>query len=238
MYGGNGGPNGMRVWNNLADARAGTAARGTTFYQDAQGQYVERWSVPAGAEDVARGIVDNAQHDYGPSYADVTNDNFSQLMTTYIAKYGADSSNFQGPGEAAAGLGLAGSLIKQDVSAVDGVALVNGRVPINSKYAGQMYPTDSLSPELQAKYPLGVQFTPQGFPNFTPYAKAEAEIDGLTGNYGVDAAMANKAVGLQSTPQGYVWHHVEDGNTMQLIPQDLHNAVRHTGGAAVIKGGN
>ncbi|WP_345817670.1 HNH endonuclease (plasmid) [Paraburkholderia sp. PREW-6R] len=228
----------MRVWNSLADAQAGTAARGTTFYQDAAGQYVEQWAVPAGAEDTARSIVDNAKYNYGPSYADVTNDNLGQLMSTYIGKYGADSSNFQGPGEAAAGLGLAGSLLKQDTSAADGIVLVNGRVPINSKYAGQLYPSDGLSPELQAKYPNGVQFTPQGFPNFSPYAKAEVEVDGLTGNYGTDAAMANQAVGLPSTPQGYVWHHVEDGNTMQLIPQDLHNAVRHTGGAAVIKGGN
>lgn len=35
--------------------------------------------------------------------------------------------------------------------------------------------------------------------------------------------------------RGYTWHHVEDGRTMQLIPQRLHNAVRHTGGCAVIK---
>lgn len=35
--------------------------------------------------------------------------------------------------------------------------------------------------------------------------------------------------------KGYTWHHVEDGRTMQLIPQRLHNAVRHTGGCAIIK---
>jgi A nuclease of the HNH/ENDO VII superfamily with conserved WHH len=34
---------------------------------------------------------------------------------------------------------------------------------------------------------------------------------------------------------GYVWHHVEDGETLMLIPKDLHNAVRHTGGSAVIR---
>ncbi|MCA8389444.1 hypothetical protein LGN11_27480 [Burkholderia multivorans] len=83
VYGGNGGPNGMRVWNSLADAQAGTAARGTTFYQDAQGQYVEQWKVPAGAEDIARSIVDNAKFYNGPSYANVTTDNLGQLMSTY-----------------------------------------------------------------------------------------------------------------------------------------------------------
>ncbi|WP_256979705.1 filamentous hemagglutinin N-terminal domain-containing protein [Burkholderia sp. AU16741] len=116
VYGANGGPNGMRVWGSLADAQANTAARGTTFYKDAQGQYVEQWKVPVGAEDVARSVVDNAAYSYGPGYADVTKDNLGQLMSTYIAKFGADTSNFQGLGEGAAGLGLAGTLGKKNAS--------------------------------------------------------------------------------------------------------------------------
>ncbi|CAM2179042.1 filamentous hemagglutinin [Burkholderia latens] len=116
VYGANGGSNGMRVWDSLADAQANTAARGTTFYKDAQGQYVEQWKVPAGAEDVARSIVDNAAYSHGPGYADVTKDNLSQLMSTYIAKFGSDTSNFQGLGESAAGLGLAGTLGKKNAS--------------------------------------------------------------------------------------------------------------------------
>jgi len=116
VYGANGGPNGMRVWGSLADAQANTAARGTTFYKDAQGQYVEQWKVPAGAEDVARSVVDNAAYSYGPGYADVTKDNLGQLMSTYIAKFGADTSNFQAWGEGAAGLGLAGTLGKKNAS--------------------------------------------------------------------------------------------------------------------------
>ncbi|WP_230946389.1 beta strand repeat-containing protein [Burkholderia vietnamiensis] len=129
VYGGNGGPNGMRVWNSLADAQADTAARGTTYYRDAQGQYVEQWKVPVGAEDVARGLVDNAMKTYGPSYAGVTRDNLGQLMSTYIAQFGADTSNFQGLGEGAAGLGLAGSLIRKEVSTLTPVeAAVGGTV--------------------------------------------------------------------------------------------------------------
>ena len=45
-------------------------------------------------------------------------------------------------------------------------------------------------------HPSGVRFTEQGFPDFSPYSKAEVEIEGLTGNYAEDAAVANKAVGL------------------------------------------
>jgi hypothetical protein len=116
-----------------------------------------------------------------------------------------------------------------------GVQSVGGRAPINSRYAGQTYPIGSLPRELQVKYPNSVKFTARGFPDFSPYKVAEVRLEGLSGNYGNDAALANKAVGIKSTPQGYVWHHVEDGETMQLIPQDLHNAVRHTGGSAVIR---
>ncbi|CAE6874261.1 hypothetical protein R75465_08498 [Paraburkholderia aspalathi] len=117
----------------------------------------------------------------------------------------------------------------------NGVPLVNGRAPINSKYAGQTYSAENFSPELQAKYPNGVKFNLQGFPDFSPYAKVSTEIQGLTGDYRIDEALANKKIGLDKTPEGYVWHHVEDAQTMLLIPKDLHNAVRHTGGSAILK---
>lgn len=104
------------------------------------------------------------------------------------------------------------------------MATVGGGKPINSQYAGQTHPS-------------GVKFNERGFRGFSPHARAQVELDGLTGNYAKDALAANKAVGLDRTPSGYVWHHVEDGRTMQLIPQDIHNAARHTGGAAVIRHG-
>jgi ABC-type transport system involved in multi-copper enzyme maturation permease subunit len=62
-------------------------------------------------------------------------------------------------------------------------------------------------------------------------------IPNLTGDYATDAALANERAGYSSTPPGYVWHHVENCVTMQLIPQAVHDAVRHTGGAAVIAHG-
>jgi len=116
------------------------------------------------------------------------------------------------------------------------IRLVNGRAPINSKYAGGTYPVGKLPPSLQGKYPNSVQFKSNGFPDFSPYASKEVQIEGLTGKYRIDARMANQAVGFKSTPSGYTWHHLEDGQTMQLVPSDLHNAVRHTGGAAVLNG--
>ncbi|WP_160060588.1 RHS repeat-associated core domain-containing protein [Psychromonas sp. L1A2] len=109
-----------------------------------------------------------------------------------------------------------------DVTKSGGVKLINGRKPINSKYVGKTHPS-------------GVKFNEQGFPDFSPHAKAQVDIKGLTGNYAKDAAMANKAVGLKSTPSGHVWHHVENAKTMQLVSKDIHNAARHTGGAAILR---
>lgn len=101
------------------------------------------------------------------------------------------------------------------------IPTIRGRIPINSRYAGQIHPS-------------GIKFTSQGFPDFSPHAIAQVEIDGLTGRYAKDAALANKAISLKKTPAKYVWHHVEDGKTMQLVPKRIHK-IRHTGGSAVIR---
>ena len=105
---------------------------------------------------------------------------------------------------------------------------------INKKYAGQTY---YLSDDLAKKYPNGVKFTNDGFPDFNPYSKAKVKVEGLKGNTSSDFTSANKAMGLKSTPSGYTWHHVEDGRTLMLVPTDLHQTVRHTGGAALIRKG-
>ena len=118
-----------------------------------------------------------------------------------------------------------------------GIQQINGRNPINSSYAGRVYDGPRWTSDLAAKYPDGVRFSDAGFPDFSPYSRARVQFDDLTGVYATDAAAANRALNLSGTPSGHVWHHVEDGSTMILIPQDIHNAVRHTGGAAVIRGG-
>ncbi|NNM87189.1 MAG: hypothetical protein HKL95_01585, partial [Phycisphaerae bacterium] len=53
---------------------------------------------------------------------------------------------------------------------------VGGRMPINNKYAGKVYPLDKLPADLQRKYPNGIQFKPNGFPDYSPYSKAEVRI--------------------------------------------------------------
>jgi RHS repeat-associated protein len=128
--------------------------------------------------------------------------------------------------EAALSVAGSGNAVADANEASEEMALVmiNGRLPINSGYAGGTHPT-------------GVPFTAAGFPDFSSYAVAEVRVTGLTGNNTKDAALANQATGLPKTPAGYTWHHVEDGKTMQLVPTSVHQPVGHTGGAAVIRNG-
>jgi A nuclease of the HNH/ENDO VII superfamily with conserved WHH len=113
---------------------------------------------------------------------------------------------------------------------------VNGRSPINSTYAGKTY---SISATLQQKYNVtGVAFSAAGFPNFAPFAIKSVTPAGLTGDRANDNKLANKAAGYTVQPANTVWHHVEDCMTMQLLPLDIHGAVRHTGGAAIIQSGS
>jgi hypothetical protein len=132
--------------------------------------------------------------------------------------------------------GLGSAKIKVTRLAPDGTEIlpIGGRFPINSKYAGTIMPASALPPKLRAKYPNGVKFTSDGFPDFSPYAIKTVKPKALTGNRGIDENKANASAGLSATPPNCTWHHHEDGVTMQLVPADLHDAVRHTGGAAVI----
>ncbi len=93
------------------------------------------------------------------------------------------------------------------------------------------------------KYPEGVYFDKNGYPRFERYivngGNVTFEPGKLTGVYNTDAALANKAMGWSETPPGCVWHHVEDGRTLILLPQDLHSVrfggMAHNGGSSIIK---
>jgi len=81
----------------------------------------------------------------------------------------------------------------------------------------------------------------RGFARFEPYIYVdesgrtyEVELDKITGD-DRDDYKANKAMGIKDKPDGYTWHHLEDAKTLILVPEDLHDAVKHTGGRAVNK---
>jgi hypothetical protein len=115
--------------------------------------------------------------------------------------------------------------------------LPSGRLPGNFEHAGKQFPMDRLPPAIREKYPNGVHFTQDGFPDFGPYATHTVKFDppGFQGNHGSDFTDAFRMAG-NSPNRDYTWHHHQDGTTMQYVPTDLHNAVRHAGGVAIARG--
>lgn len=132
---------------------------------------------------------------------------------------------------------IRGNLIKEFIEQYE----ANGNTIRNkAAYAGKiMEPTGDLAKIIKGKYG-DILMTEIGSPVFDKYAVARIVTDGLTGaNGGMDdIAKANLLHhGTQDTPLGYTWHHLEDGKTMILIPSDLHEAYRHTGGADFLREG-
>ncbi|ATB40253.1 hypothetical protein CYFUS_005701 [Cystobacter fuscus] len=71
-------------------------------------------------------------------------------------------------------------------------------------------------------------------------AKVEIQLS-PTGDRNADFINARQAMAEKlgqdkfKEPDGWTWHHKEDGTTMELIPSDLHNNVPHSGGVSIAK---
>jgi filamentous hemagglutinin len=111
---------------------------------------------------------------------------------------------------------------------------VAGRLPRNHEFAGGEFPREQLPAKYRDK---GLRFKRTGYPDFEPHAmtlpngRKTVRIE-MTGARDADVTLANKAAKLEETPEGYIWHHVEDEGTMMLVPRELHQSVGHTGGMA------
>lgn len=94
---------------------------------------------------------------------------------------------------------------------------------------------------------------PNGYPDFSEYTHPTippVEIDVASPkNPQADFKAANEKAGLSKDsdppvpainkpPDGYTWHHHEDGKTMILVDEDIHREFRHIGGQATINGKN
>jgi len=111
------------------------------------------------------------------------------------------------------------------------------RKPLNyDEYANRTYHFENQKQceKLKQKYPDGIKYDAEGYPDFSPHALKSVEID-MKGNYTTDYAKANAAAGYSETPDNYTWHHHQDKKTMQLVPTDLHRNVPHTGGVSLKK---
>ncbi|WP_331979601.1 HNH endonuclease [Ohtaekwangia sp.] len=144
------------------------------------------------------------------------------------------------------------------------VKKIGGRFPINAQdYAGKNYSFDInrniplqkqfkndipsevklLYQELYKKYPDGVDFDVYGYPRFEKYTvivngkKAEVKVK-TKGNRDEDFSKADDLMKINKqyrTLNRLTWHHLEDTETMILLPMDLHSEVKHSGGVSVEK---
>lgn len=119
--------------------------------------------------------------------------------------------------------------------------------PPNAAYAGQV--VHFPDPVRAARYPAGVRVDEGGFPDFSPYARAAAEIAEPPEGFGVDElrltdfVSANAAssaaghelwdtVGRVATPHGWTWHHEVRSRRLLLVPVEVKALLRHHGGLA------
>lgn len=118
--------------------------------------------------------------------------------------------------------------------------LPSGKLPSNWHYAGKVYDGDRWTADLKRKYPDGVRFTKDGYPDFSPYAKKTTTITPhFDGNHTTDFSTADRAAGVTARyrrENELTWHHHQDGTTLLLVPREIHDAVRHAGGVAIAKG--
>lgn len=116
----------------------------------------------------------------------------------------------------------------------------NGRRPSNHAYANKTFTFKDR--RLRRKYPHGVPFNKQGRPDFARYKRADVPMK-FSGDHRKDARSAEAYMDKRrpgwrnnlDPNQTYTWHHHQDVDNsgygrLQLIPTDLHNAVRHYGG--------
>ncbi|MFI1888113.1 SMI1/KNR4 family protein [Streptomyces jumonjinensis] len=120
-------------------------------------------------------------------------------------------------------------------------------MPPNAAYAGQTvrFP----DPVRAARHPAGVRVDADGYPDFSPYARAAAEIAEPPEGFGADElrltdyVSANAAlhasghelwdtVPAVATPHGWTWHHVRGTRRLELIPVEVKALLRHHGGLA------
>jgi hypothetical protein len=117
--------------------------------------------------------------------------------------------------------------------------------PPNRAYAGQV--VHFPDPVRQARHPRGVRVDERGFPDFSPYARAVADIAEPPEGFGgdelrlTDYVSANAALHASghelwrdllpvATPHGWTWHHVPHTRRMELVPVEVKALLRHHGG--------
>ena len=93
---------------------------------------------------------------------------------------------------------------------------------------------------------------PNGYTDFSPYYHPVKSVEikvSSPKNNAKDFENANIEAGLSKDsvppvpsknepPEGYTWHHYEDGKTMVLVDEDIYDEFKHVGGQSKVNGKN
>ena len=78
-----------------------------------------------------------------------------------------------------------------------------------------------------------------GYPDFKGSGHVKQEVDiGEFNNRAADFKKANKLSGGLKDPVNNMWHHLENGKTLQEVNASIHRQFNHQGGISVMKRGN
>ncbi|MFJ8075257.1 SMI1/KNR4 family protein [Streptomyces sp. NPDC096176] len=136
---------------------------------------------------------------------------------------------------------------RQGLGAAMGPGAGAPTAPPNAAYAGQV--VHFPDPIRASRHPRGVRMDDDGYPDFSPYARAAAEIAEPPEGFGVDElrltdyVSANAALHADghplwdtipavATPHGWTWHHVRRSRRLELVPVEVKALLRHHGGMA------
>lgn len=188
------------------------------------------------ASGVASGIVDTAV-DWAQDgviedetfYAGFAN-GFKWAAYTYAIEMGFQAAKYQF-GKSNPTKGLMSS---------DDYAKVKGREVINKEYEN-IRPLKqngaTVSPEYLKAVDDGVPLV-NGHRDFSAYSRGSYEFKAgvLTGDVTKDKKILKAVYNVSMDDYlGCTLHHAPDGRTLMMVPTDLHSAVRHTGGNALIQ---
>lgn len=123
----------------------------------------------------------------------------------------------------------------------DDYSKIKGREIINKDFDNIKPPKPQSGAKVSSEYLRAVD---EGVPlingqrDFSKFSKRNFEFrpGELTGNVTKDKKILQDLYGITMDDfPGCTLHHAPDGRTLMMIPTDLHNAVRHTGGNALIQ---
>ena len=113
----------------------------------------------------------------------------------------------------------------------------NSRVPKDWIEAGGSIAIDEYGNWIYTDwYGISIKYI-NGYPDYRGAGVVFQMVDiGGFRNRGIDKRLADKLAQTDHVKKGHVWHHSQDGYTMEEISREIHERFTHKGGISNLKG--